>query len=320
MPDHSPHTNYGIEEAQMAEFQPGLVHTPVTPFRRDQGIDYDAYARVLEFHIRNGADALALPMPEGEDLSLTDVEQRQLLEFALRQVDGRVPLIAHVSDAGTAIAIARAQHAEKAGAAAIVSHPPYFWHPKPAMVVEHLVQIGSAVTLPFYVCNPVVESAGTHLTTETTLQLIDKLPNYRGVVDASMDWVYMVEVTSNGRRARPGFQLLPAVDFMVSAGLIGGKGAFSPLSGVAPRLARRLYDLCAKEQYVEARAPQEEIAALHHVVKQNGLAGLKAAMQAMGRECGVPRPPARSLTEAEYARLAEALRRMPFLGEEPRGW
>ena len=304
----------------MAHFNPGLVHTPVTPFRRDQSIDYETYGNILEFHLSNGADALALPMPEGEDMSLTDMEQRELLEFALKKVEGRVPVIAHVSDAGTAIAVERARHAEKAGAAAIVSHPPYFWHPKPAMIVEHLARIGSAVKLPFYVCNPVVESAGTHLTTETTLELIDRLPNYCGVVDASMDWVYMVEAVSNGERLRPGFQLVPGMDFMVSASIVGGKGAFSPLSGVAPRLARELYDLCVKAQYVQARKPQEDMGALHHLVKQHGFAGLKAAMRAMGRDCGSPRPPARSLQATEYGSLVEALTALPFLRDEPKGW
>jgi len=153
----------------MTHFQPGLVHTPVTPFKRDQSIDFDTYARIIEFHLRNGADALALPMPEGEDLSLTDEEQRKLLEFAIGQVKGRVPVIAHVSDAGTSIAMGRAVHAEQAGATAIVSHPPYFWHPRPAMVVEHLVQIGSAVRLPFFIVNPPIESAGTTLSAEVVL-------------------------------------------------------------------------------------------------------------------------------------------------------
>ena len=75
----------------MKNFKPGLVHTPVTPFHRDQSIDFDTYAKIIEFHLRNGAEALALPMPEGEDLSLTDEEQRKLLEFAIRQVKDRVP-------------------------------------------------------------------------------------------------------------------------------------------------------------------------------------------------------------------------------------
>ena len=79
-------------------FKPGLVHTPVTPFNGDQSIDYETFAKVIEFHLANGADALALPMPEGEDLSLTDPEQRKLVEFAIGRVKGRVPVIAHVKE------------------------------------------------------------------------------------------------------------------------------------------------------------------------------------------------------------------------------
>jgi len=311
----------------MATFKPGLVHTPVTPFKRDQSIDFDTYAKIIEFHLRHGADALALPMPEGEDLSLTDGEQRQLLEFAIGRVKGRVPVIAHVSDAGTSIAVERALHAEKAGAAAIVSHPPYFWHPKPAMVVEHLVRIGSAVRLPFFIVNPPVETVGTTLTTEIVLQVTERLPNLAGVVDASLDFVFMEEVISNGRRLRPDFQLVAGADFIVPTGALGGSGVFSPLSGIAPKLVRALYEFCSKEQYVEAREMQEQIGALHHAVKsagesglKDGLAGIKAVLGAMGRECGVPRPPVRPLGEVERGKLMEALSAMAFLRAEPRGW
>jgi len=311
----------------MPTFRPGLVHTPVTPFKRDQSIDFDTYAKILEFHLSNGADALALPMPEGEDMSLKDGELKALVEFAIKQVNGRVPVIAHVSDAGTTIAVERARHAEKAGAAAIVSHPPYFWHPRPAMVIEHIVSIGSAVQLPFFVCNPPIESVGAALTSDMTLQLLDRLPNLAGVVDCSLEWVYQVEVVSNGRRKRPDLQMIPGAEFMVSTGLVGGSGAFSALSAVAPKLVRELHDLCSKEKYVEARAAQENIGALHHAIKiagesglRDGLAGLKAAMRMMGRECGQPRPPVRNLGEIEYGKLEEAISGMAFLRAEPRGW
>lgn len=311
----------------MTPFKPGLVHTPVTPFKRDQSIDFDAYARLIEFHLRHAADALALPMPEGEDLSLTDAEQRRLIEFAVKQVKGRVPVMANVSDAGTSIAVDRAIHAEKAGAAAIVSHPPYFWHPKPSMVVEHLARIGSAVRLPFYVVSPPVESAGTALTTEIALELIERLPNLAGVVDASLDFVFMEEVISNGQRLRPGFQLLAGADFIVSASALGGSGVFSPLSGIAPKLVRTLFELCSRDEFIEARQAQEDIGALHHAIKEagasglmDGLAGLKTALVHMGRDCGLPRPPVRPLGEIERGRLAATLAGMAFLRAEPRGW
>ena len=304
----------------MPIFKPGLVHTPVTPFKVDQSIDYDTYAKLVEFHLRNGADALAVQMPAGEDMSLKDDEQGKLLEFALKQVKGRVPVIAHISDAGTDIAVARAQHAEKAGASAIVSHPPYFWHPKASMVAEHLVRIGAATRLPFFVCSPPVEDVGTPLTTEITLEVLDRVPTLAGAIDASMDFVFMVEVLSLGRAKRPEFQLLPGTDYMVPAGVIGAMGAFSPLSAVAPKLVRKVYDLCVKQQFTQARKEQEDIAELSHRLKMAGLAGLKGALRVMGRDCGQPRPPARALGEVEYGKLAEDLRAMSFLRAEPGGW
>lgn len=311
----------------MEPFEPGLVHAPVTPFKRDQSVDYATYAKIIEFHLRNGAEALALPMPEGEDMSLRDGELRELLEFAVKRVKGRVPVLAHVSDAGTSIAVERAVHAEKAGAAAILSHPPYFWHPRPAMVVEHLARIAAAVKLPFYVCTPPVESAGTELTSDLVMQLIERVPNLAGVVDASLDFVFMEEVISGGRRLRPGFQLLAGRDYLVSAAALGGSGAVVPLAGIAPQLVRRVYDLCQQQKFVEARGMQEDIAHLHHLVREagasglkDGLAGIKCAMAMMGRECGVPRPPVRPLGEVERGRFEEAVRALAFLNAEPRGW
>jgi 4-hydroxy-tetrahydrodipicolinate synthase len=304
----------------MPTFKPGLVHCPVTPFGRDNAVDYGTYAKILDFHLKNEADALAIPMPQAEDLSLTDAEQRKLLDFAVKHVKGRVPVIAHVSDPGTAIAVARARYAGKLGAAAIASHPPYFWHPKPAMVVEHLVAIGEATKLPFFICTPPVEDAGTHLNAEIVIDVLKRLDNVAGIVDASMRFVFMVEAISLGREVRPDFQLLAGTDYMVSNGVVGGAGAFSPLASVAPKLARQLFDLCAKQQFTQARKAQEDMATLHHTLKKAGFAGLKSAMRAMGRECGTPRPPVDPLGEVEAGRLAEQIHSMSFLQAEPRGW
>src|SRR5258708_21405115 len=120
----------------MPAFQPGLVHLPVTPFLPDRRIDLDRLGKLIDFHIRNGADALALPTHAGESVSLTDGEKRTLIEFAVKHIAGRVPLIAHVSDAGTAIAAALARHAEAACAAALIATTPYSWPPPPQPMLE----------------------------------------------------------------------------------------------------------------------------------------------------------------------------------------
>jgi 4-hydroxy-tetrahydrodipicolinate synthase len=304
----------------MAIFEAGLVHTPVTPFTRDRRVDFDLFEKIIEFHLRNGADSLAVPMHAGESVSLTDEERKSLLEFAVKRVRGRVPVIAHVSQSGTGMAVALARHAEQAGAAAIVATTPYYWTPPPAMLLEHFAQVGSAVRLPFFVWNTPDEMGGTKVTTELTLKLIDRLKNFAGVVDSSLDWQFMIEVISSAQRVRPGFQLLSGTEYMISSAAIGGSGVFAALAGVAPRMVRELYEHCRKEQYGKGRRPQEAIAALRQAVKKDGIAGLKGALRAMGRDCGEPRPPLTPLGEEEYGRISDAISAMAALRAEPRGW
>src|SRR5450759_956204 len=304
----------------MTVFKAGLVHTPVTPFTREERIDYDVYAKLIEFHLRNGAQSLALPMHAGESVSLTDVERQELLEFALRQVKGRVPVIAHVSQAGTSLAAALARHAAQAGAAAVVATTPYYWTPPAGMLLEHFTQIGKAAGIPFFVYNSPQETGGVKVTTDLTLKLIDKVDNFAGVVDASLDWQFLIEVISGAQRVHPQFQLLTGSEYMISAGAIGATAMFAPLAGIAPKAVRELWERCAKEQYEEARPVQEALAALRQAVKPAGVAGLKGGMRYMKRECGQPRPPLDPLGAAEQEALAAEIGAIAALRAEPQGW
>ena len=107
---------------------------------------------------------------------------------------------------------------------------------------------------------------------------------------------------------------------MVSAAAIGATGMFSPLAGVAPKLVRKLHDLCRDDRLFEARKAQEAVAALRQWVKPGGVGGLKAAMRAMGRDCGEPRPPLQALDAGASGKLAAELGAIPALRDEPRGW
>jgi 4-hydroxy-tetrahydrodipicolinate synthase len=304
----------------MPAFQPGLVHLPVTPFTPERRIDFDRLGKLIDFHIRNGADALALPTHAGESVSLTDNEKRALIEFAVKHVAGRKPVIAHVSDAGTAIAAALASHAEQAGAAAILATTPYYWTPPPEMILEHFVQIGAAVRLPFLVHNAPEDMSGAKVSAELMLKLIGRLDNFAGLVDASLDWQFMIDLIMEARHARPGFLLISGTELMVSAAAIGATAMFAPLAGIAPGLMRTLFELCRDDKLFEARAAQEEVASLRQLLKAGGVASLKSALLARGRDCGVPRPPLHALDKDATEALARDLDTIAALREEPRGW
>jgi 4-hydroxy-tetrahydrodipicolinate synthase len=301
-------------------FQPGLVHTPVTPFTRDRRIDFDLYEKLIEFHIRNRADCLALPMHAGESVSLTDDEQGALVEFAIKHVAGRVPVIAHVSDAGTAIAAMRARRAQAAGAAAVVAATPYYWTPPPTMVLEHFAQIGSAVDIPMLLYNSPEEFPGTRINAELCLKLLERLPNFVGVVDLSLDWQFMIELMTYAPKTQPDFQLLAGTEHIVSAAAIGATGVLSALAGVAPKLVREIYVGSRGGKLSEARVAQEQIAAIGQLVNPGGIGSLKAAMRVMGRDCGTPRPPLQEADEGASKRIAAALAAITALKSEPHGW
>ena len=231
-----------------------------------------------------------------------------------------MPAIAHVSDAGTGIAAALARHAHSAGAAAVIATTPYYWTPPPAMVFEHFFQIGSAVDIPFFVFNAPEDMAGSKINPDLARKLIERLPNFAGLVDASLDWQFMIELLTDAARLRPDFTLLAGTELLVSASAIGARGLFSALAVIAPTLMRRLFDLCRGQNLFEARAPQEEAAALRQIVKPGGVAALKAAARLMGRDCGEPRPPLLPLDPAAAKQLAAALAGIPAIATEPHGW
>ena len=70
---------------------PGLLHTPVTTFTRDNAVDWQLYGKLIDFHLEHGAEAFALPLHVGESVSLTDEEQRKLVSFVVKRVQGRCP-------------------------------------------------------------------------------------------------------------------------------------------------------------------------------------------------------------------------------------
>jgi len=199
----------------MTALRLGLVHTPVMPFGHDRRIDFDLFARLIDFHQRHGAEALAVPMHAAESVSLPESEKHVVVEFAVKRA--KVPVVAHVSEAGSALAAALACHAEGAGAAAIVATTPYYWTPPPAMVLEHFALIGGAVKIPFFVHNAPDDMAGAKVTAELMVNLIGRLDNFAGLVDQSLDWQFLIELMTLARKHRSDFQLLTGTELMVSA-------------------------------------------------------------------------------------------------------
>ena len=304
----------------MADFKFGLVHAPMTPFSGGN-VDYECYGKLLDFHLRNGAEGLAVPMHTGESVSLTLEERKTLIEFAMSHVGSRVPLIVNVSEAGTAIAMGLAEHAKQCGVSAIISAVPYYWTPPQPMLVEHFAAIGKAAALPFFVLNSPSEMSNVEVTGNSVVDLLGRLPNFAGLIDASLDWQYMIEIVTVARAVRPDFQFVSGTEYMISACAIGATGMLSSLANISPRLVSALYRSCQQESYKEAYSFQEDAAILFQSLRDTGVSGLKAAAACMfGRDCGSPRPPLPKLDARTTQALVEKLAAVHRIKTEPHGW
>jgi 4-hydroxy-tetrahydrodipicolinate synthase len=300
-------------------FKFGLVHAPVTPFANGS-IDYASYGKILDFQLNVGAEGLALPMHSGESVSLTVDERKALLEFAITHVAGRAPIIANVSEAGTAIAADLATHAGRVGATAVIAGVPYYWTPPQSMLVEHFTAIGKAAGIPLFVFNAPAEMNEVEIASKSVVELLQRLPNFAGLIDSSLDWQYMIEVVTVARAVRPDFQFVSGTEYMISAAAIGATGLLSSLASIAPSLVRNLFAMCRAEKFKEARPAQEQAAILFRAVRDTGAGGLKAAMRELGRECGSPRPPLTTLDEASRQALLAELSAAGTTTSEPRSW
>jgi 4-hydroxy-tetrahydrodipicolinate synthase len=298
----------------------GVIGTPVTPFDAANEVDLDTLARICEFMIGHGVTGLALPMHTGESLNLSMAERKSLVETAVSAAAGRVPVLAHVSLPGTDQVIELAQHAEKAGAAGVISVTPYHWRPPRAALVAHYTAVAGAVSVPVLAYN-FPGRLGVGLDAGLLAELIERCDNFAGVKDASYDMQSFTEACARTSALRPGFAMFTGIEYLLTSMPVGGAGCFSPSAAIAPRLIRALHAACSNGDVATARPLQYRASALWHLLRETGYpASVKAAMAIFGRPAGGVRLPLLELDSAASKLLWDGLAELGLLDSEPHGW
>ncbi|HEY2044603.1 MAG TPA: dihydrodipicolinate synthase family protein [Jatrophihabitans sp.] len=291
----------------------GVIGAPITPFTSDDRLDTDTLAILCERLVERGAHGVALPLHTGESLNLTMQERQLALEQAVSVVKGRVPVLAHVSMPGTAQAIELAQHAEQAGAAAVISVTPYHWRPSPRALVEHFRALARSVSIGVLAYN-FPSRLGVSIGADVIEELIDSCPNFIGVKDASYDMQSFTEACGRSLARRPDFAMLTGVEYLLPSMPVGGVGCFSPAFSIAGELILELYDACKSGDLARARPLQYRASALWHLLRECGYpASVKTALRLQGLPVGGVRLPLLDLDEPTTRRLARGLEKLRLL-------
>ena len=120
----------------------------VTPMNGYGNLDFDAFGRLLEWMIREGTDAVVVNGTTGESATLDDKEKMAVIRYAVRQVDGRIPVIAGTGSNCTEHAVELSRKAQELGANALLQVTPYYNKASQEGLVRHFTQVADHVSIP----------------------------------------------------------------------------------------------------------------------------------------------------------------------------
>lgn len=290
----------------MKEVFRGSAVAIATPFARN-GIDWDAFAGLLDFQIREGTQAIIAAGTTGEPSTMTPAEKMEVIRFVIDRVDGRIPVIAGTGSNNTAQSIDDARAAAAMGADALLVVTPYYNKTTTRGLIAHYHAIADAVDIPVIAYN-VPGRTGLNLTPVQMAAIADH-PHIGGIKEASGDLQQVLEI----RRLCPDLPIYSGTD-QVNLPILacGGSGSISVTANVAPRLCREMHDAFFTGNLKTALEIQLRLAPLTNALfMETSPIPLKAALSMMGLCENRLRLP---LVEMEEGHRAILAREMESLG------
>jgi 4-hydroxy-tetrahydrodipicolinate synthase len=211
-------------------FQGSLVAL-VTPFRNG-AVDEAKLRELVEFHVRQGTDAIIPCGTTGESPTLSHDEHKRVVEIAIEAANGRVPVVAGTGSNSTAEAIDLTAHAKRAGATGALVVNPYYNRPTQEGLYRHFRAVAEAVDLPILVYN-IASRTAVNVETDTMARLAKDCPNIVGVKEASGSLDQMTQVIL---ACGPEFSVLSGDDnITLPLMAVGGRGVVSVVANFVPR-------------------------------------------------------------------------------------
>lgn len=288
----------------------GIVVPTVTPLTREGSFDEKRMRDLVEFLIEGGVDGL-FPLGTSGEFALFDREERKLItQTVVDQVNGRVPVLAGVSDPSLSNVIHFANDAEDVGADAIVATPPYYFTTTEDGIYDHFATIASKAELPLFVYNI---PDWTHLF--VTPKVVERLADKRLIAGMKYSEYNLLNLLRFIKVARDRISILTGSDAMAFTCLeFGGSGGVIGVANVAPKLASSIFDQFKLGNLEAARTSQ---AKLLPVIEAIGVgkfpAGLKETMKMTGMSVGNVRKPLEPLNGPERNLVAGFLRESGLL-------
>lgn len=231
----------------------------VTPMAEDGALDFDALARLIDFHLENGTDAIIAVGTTGESATLDFDEHCTVIRRVVELVKGRLPVIAGTGANATSEAVHLTRQAMEAGADACLLVTPYYNKPTQEGLYRHFKLIAETIPIPQILYNVPGRTACDML--PQTVERLADIPNIVGIKEASGNLERIRELVS---RCGDRMDILSGDDGIAAEAILNGaKGVISVTANVAPRA---MHELCAAALAGDRTATErlnQRLAALH---------------------------------------------------------
>ena len=284
----------------------------VTPFKENGEVDYESFAKNIEFQIEKGSDAIIVCGTTGEASTLTHEEHLDVIRYCVKCVNGRIPVVAGTGSNCTETAIYLSQEAEKAGADGLLVVTPYYNKATQKGLYEHFKMVADSVKIPIILYNIPGRTGGVNILPETVVRLCTEVENIVGVKDATGNIGQVAKLMSiaDGKvdlYSGNDDQIVPLLSR-------GGKGVISVLSNVAPT---QTHEICAKFFAGDVEGSRKlQLSAIELIdalfCEVNPIP-VKKALHLMGMMGGTLRRPLTVMEDANAAKLENAMKKFGIL-------
>lgn len=276
----------------------------VTPFN-EKGVDFDEFKKLIEFQIQEGIDAIIVCGTTGESSTMTLEERKQAIEFAVRTAHHRVPIIAGTGGNCTQSVIDFTKWAESIGVDGALIVTPYYNKTTQEGLIAHYTAIANSTALPIILYS-VPSRTGVNITPETCFEL-SKIPNIVAIKEASGNISQIAEIKA---LCQDNLNIYSGNDDQIIPILsLGGLGVISVLSNIAPKYTHEMVKNYLNDNQLEATKMQlDSIALIKALFCEVNPIPVKAALNMLGYNVGIPRLPLIEMSESGKIKMEKELK------------
>jgi len=286
----------------------GAAVAIITPFNDDLSVNYDEFKKIIDDQINNGTDAIVVCGTTGEPATMTEEEHLDVIKWAIKYINKRVPVIAGTGSNCTSTSIYLSTEAEKAGADALLLVSPYYNKCTQNGLVQHFAATANKVSIPCIIYN-VPSRTGCNILPQTAIKLAKEVDNIVAIKEASGDLSQIMKLSRLNEQAGNVIDIYSGNDDQIVPILAaGGIGVISVLSNVAPK---QTHEICQKffdgDVAGSLKLQLDLLDVINNLFSEVNPIPVKAAMNMLGYKAGTLRLPLTEMEDAHKAVLKAAM-------------